>query len=313
MREAAIIVDVDGTIADLTHRLHHVQGGSRNWEAFFGLMHLDEPIQPIIDLANTVFHSGKCKVLHVSGRPDSHRRMTSDWFAKHGVRTHGLYMRKVGDYRQDAIIKLEILAQLIAEGYDIQLAIDDRPQVIAAWRSRGILTLACKPEDADLVAQPTRSPTLHIMVGPSGAGKSTWLTANHHYQYDQVISTDRLRAEFCGDFKDQTRNPEVFKAYHTLIRARLWSGLDVYADATHIRRKDRIAVAELCPPNGKIIYHVFNRSMADKRLTGGWRNDLDFDLIAKHENTFAAQLKDILKGDNLPNVTVIDHRMEVKA
>lgn len=311
MRTAAYIIDTDGTTADLTHRLHLVQGGSRDWNKFFDLMYLDEPIQPVIDLINQA--AKNVKILMVSGRPDSHRQMTMDWYSRYGIHWDQLYMRKAGDYRKDSIIKLEILDQIISEGYDVQLAIDDRKSVIDAWRSRGILTLACKPDAGDAVTVPTRAPTLHIMVGPSGAGKSTWLTMNHHYQYDQVISTDRLRAEFCGNFQDQSRNVEVFQAYHNLIRTRLWSGLNVFADATHIRRKDRMEVAALAPPNAEIYYHVFNRSLSEKKADGGWRNDFEFDLITKHDMTFNAQLKDILKGDNLPNVKVIDHRMELVA
>ena len=37
----------------------------------------------------------------------------------------------------------------------------------------------------------------------------------------------------------------------------------------------------------------------------GWRPE---ELILKHDKTFRGQLKDILNGDGLPNVTVIDKR-----
>jgi len=37
-----IIVDLDGTLADVKHRLKHVQTpGKKNWDAFFKAMHLD--------------------------------------------------------------------------------------------------------------------------------------------------------------------------------------------------------------------------------------------------------------------------------
>ena len=38
---------------------------------------------------------------------------------------------------------------------------------------------------------------------------------------------------------------------------------------------------------------------------GGWRNELGFDLIGKHFQTFNSQKADILKGDKLPNVEVL--------
>jgi hypothetical protein len=30
-----VIVDIDGTLADLSHRLHHVRNGGHNWDEFF--------------------------------------------------------------------------------------------------------------------------------------------------------------------------------------------------------------------------------------------------------------------------------------
>ena len=39
-----IIVDVDGTVADLTHRLHYVTNGNKNWKRFFRDVYMDSPI-----------------------------------------------------------------------------------------------------------------------------------------------------------------------------------------------------------------------------------------------------------------------------
>ena len=37
-----LIVDIDGTIADLSHRLHHINGSSRkDWDAFFAACKYD--------------------------------------------------------------------------------------------------------------------------------------------------------------------------------------------------------------------------------------------------------------------------------
>lgn len=40
----------------------------------------------------------------------------------------------------------------------------------------------------------------------------------------------------------------------------------------------------------------------------GWGAELPFDLIGKHDQMFRSQLEDILAGDGLPRVTVIDLR-----
>jgi hypothetical protein len=31
----AVIIDIDGTLADTTHRLHHIKSKPPNWDAFF--------------------------------------------------------------------------------------------------------------------------------------------------------------------------------------------------------------------------------------------------------------------------------------
>ncbi len=38
MSERCVIFDIDGTLSDPTHRLHHVKGGAKNWPAFFDEM-----------------------------------------------------------------------------------------------------------------------------------------------------------------------------------------------------------------------------------------------------------------------------------
>ena len=39
------VFDIDGTLADNEHRMHHLDG-KKEWDAFFAKQHLDEPYQP---------------------------------------------------------------------------------------------------------------------------------------------------------------------------------------------------------------------------------------------------------------------------
>lgn len=50
----AVVFDIDGTLSDASHRLHHVTGGNRNWDAFFTEMAADPVVEPIRDLRATV-------------------------------------------------------------------------------------------------------------------------------------------------------------------------------------------------------------------------------------------------------------------
>ena len=140
MKNKTIIVDIDGTLADINHRRHFVRTKPSNWKAFNASMHADLPNQDIIDLTNMLYDAGNTIIL-ASGRGAQDREVTEAWLKKHGVKHEALFMRAEGDFRQDDIIKEEILDMLIAEGYKIDMTIDDRDQVVDMWRRRGIRCL----------------------------------------------------------------------------------------------------------------------------------------------------------------------------
>jgi predicted kinase len=303
-----VLFDIDGTLADATHRLHHIQNGSRNWDAFFAACVDDPVIEPIRELAWLVDNQGY-RIVLVSGRSDVVRAETEAWLAGHGVPYSELHMRAAGDFRQDHLVKSHILDALIADGHDIAFVVDDRPSVVAMWRERGLTCLQCREWNE---TPPVATGLLTMMVGPSGAGKSYWLQGNaarergiHH---SHVVSSDQIRADLCGDFRDQSKNDEVFAALHAVVKSRLSHGLPAVVDATNLRRKDRLAVVNLAS-GGRVRYAVLDRPMAEKQRDAGWRAELPFDLLAKHQQTFDSQLRDILAGDGQPNVEVIDLRM----
>lgn len=74
--------------------------------------------------------------------------------------------------------------------------------------------------------------------------------------------------------------------------------------ATHLRTKDRVAMAKLAPANTKVRYIIFNnRSIEETKRTAGWRNEVP-GLIDKHFQRLKSQLPEIRRGDGLPNVIV---------
>ena len=78
----AIIFDIDGTLSDPTHRLHHVTGGRKDWDAFFAAMADDPAHEPIADLCARLWHGGKDAILFCSGRPERYRDETVMWLRK---------------------------------------------------------------------------------------------------------------------------------------------------------------------------------------------------------------------------------------
>jgi predicted secreted acid phosphatase len=140
------LFDIDGTIADLTHRLHHIEKTPKDWDAFFDSCHKDAPIPHIVELAALI--SKHARVIFVSGRSDRCRSETMEWLCKHGLgQSVGLFMRKDGDHRPDNVVKLELLEQIKSRGYEPIMAFDDRNQVVEMWRANGVPCAQVAPGD----------------------------------------------------------------------------------------------------------------------------------------------------------------------
>lgn len=297
----SVIFDIDGTLADLSHRLHFVTGGKKDWPGFFAQMHLDQPHEAVIELSQCC--RSKWYLVLVSGRPESHREVTETWLRSHNVSFDALYMRKTGDFRADVVIKRELLAQLRADSYHPRLVIDDRPQVVKMWREEGLVCLQAEYREFEAPKGQRLETLLTLLIGPTGAGKSTY--ASKTFPARQIISSDDVREDLLGNRHDQTQNEKVFGVLHALAKERLRLGLHTVIDATNLKRKDRLACANLTPPGALCNYIVLDRSLEQKLQTREWRSP---ELITKHQQTFNSQLKDILKGDGLSFVRVLDQR-----
>lgn len=136
------IFDIDGTIADNTHRQHYLK---ENWAAFFAEMKHDLPIHSIITLIQIIHRDRstlRARVVLVSGRPECYRQVTEHWLSKYQIPYHQLLMRKDNDQRQDWMVKEDILTTLIKQSGEPPIfVIDDRQQVVDMWRRHGLTCL----------------------------------------------------------------------------------------------------------------------------------------------------------------------------
>jgi hypothetical protein len=137
-----IICDIDGTVADPTHRRHFVRTKPKNWPAFNAAAPMDPCIEPIARMIRDLKVAGH-RVIFVSGREGTPelRKATADWLARHDLADLGdwLFMRKAGDCRADDIVKEEILDELLTQGFKPTVAFDDRNRVVEMWRRRGLI------------------------------------------------------------------------------------------------------------------------------------------------------------------------------
>lgn len=131
------LFDIDGTLADCSHRLRHIQKEPKDWRAFFAECQGDKPISHIVRLAITLSDADQ-SIVYVSGRSSECEAETMTWLIETGLPEAPLYMRKEGDHRDDDVVKSELLDRVLADGWKPIMAFDDRSRVVKMWRSRGI-------------------------------------------------------------------------------------------------------------------------------------------------------------------------------
>lgn len=124
---AAVLCDIDGTLADNTNR------GPYDWAK----VETDELIVPTAD-ALVAFAARGDRIVLMSGRGEDVREGTERWLSAHGVKYDELWMRKAGDTRADDIVKSELFDAHVRYRFAVRVVLDDRSRVVALWRRLGL-------------------------------------------------------------------------------------------------------------------------------------------------------------------------------
>jgi sugar phosphate isomerase/epimerase len=91
-RKRVIIFDIDGTLANVDHRVHHLRGDDKDWGAFFAAADADRPHDEIAYLNRMLAADPHNVVLIVTGRPERQRAATLDWLERHQLDRTALLM-----------------------------------------------------------------------------------------------------------------------------------------------------------------------------------------------------------------------------
>ena len=144
------IIDIDGVVADVRHRVHYVEQRPKNWDAFFAAAIDDEAHDEGLAVVETL--AATCEVIFLTGRPEHLRDDTQGWLDGHGLGGHRLVMRPEGDRGPSARFKVRRLQQL-ARKRTVAMVVDDDDKVIAAMKEAGFPTLHADWEVRDAAAQ----------------------------------------------------------------------------------------------------------------------------------------------------------------
>jgi hypothetical protein len=141
------VIDIDGVVADIRHRLHHVH--RQQWHRFFATADadplLDEGVALVADLAT------RHEIVWLSGRPEWLREVTLDWLVRHELPIGELHLRPDGDYRPARVFKLGVLRTLAPRG--VAALVDDDVEVVDAALDAGFPAVLADwvPRDPDLL------------------------------------------------------------------------------------------------------------------------------------------------------------------
>jgi phosphoglycolate phosphatase-like HAD superfamily hydrolase len=131
------IVDIDGVVADVRHRLHHIRRRPKDWNAFFAAAEQDAPHAEGVELVGQL--GADHEIVFLTGRPRRLEADTRRWLERHGLGGHRLIMRPEGVRRPAPEVKVDLLRDL-AQGRTVTVVVDDDPAVLEAMQAAGYPT-----------------------------------------------------------------------------------------------------------------------------------------------------------------------------
>lgn len=128
---AAIVVDIDGTLAE------HVARSPYDYSR----LHTDEVHEHIADMVRMYWESGY-EVIVLSGRPETYYNQTFGWLVKNDIPFSELFMRPADQLTvNDADVKQFLFDKHVRDEYRVHVWLDDRNRVVRRIRKLGINVL----------------------------------------------------------------------------------------------------------------------------------------------------------------------------
>ena len=118
------IVDIDGTLADISARLSSagdepLRGNKKDFQNWLDklqnakILSEDSPIKGMQQLLHAI--EGAMRLVYLTGRSEQWRAVTEEWLDKHGFPAGALIMRHNNDWRPAVDYKEEMLVKLLNE------------------------------------------------------------------------------------------------------------------------------------------------------------------------------------------------------
>ena len=142
-----IVFDIDGVLADCSHRLHYIQGENKDYDKFYSY---DEVLKdtPILNLKRILFNiqyaneeGSEIDIKFITARNIKCITATAEWLEKHFsimVEEGDILMRPTNDWRPAHEVKEDLIKKYV--GFkNILFAFDDDDQVNEMYKKHGVM------------------------------------------------------------------------------------------------------------------------------------------------------------------------------
>ena len=142
-----VLFDLDGTLANISHRRHLVENGAKQWREFYAACPGDTVNEPVVAMWHALGEWGDYDRWIVSGRSDEVKSETILWLAENGIYPDKLIMRQANDHQPDDKLKRQWLNDGTIPKDRVLCVFDDRTKVVNMWREEGLTCFQVAPGD----------------------------------------------------------------------------------------------------------------------------------------------------------------------
>ena len=142
-----VFCDLDGTVADNSHRTGFIQSTKKDWDSFYSpeLISKDRPIASAVKALKRLMENQGLLLYFLTGRPEKTRAATVEWLRLNLPWSNyaPILMRPDGDFRKADVYKEEHI-QKVRELYPskVRIFIDDDLRNAEMYQRLGIMLKA---------------------------------------------------------------------------------------------------------------------------------------------------------------------------
>ena len=136
-----IVFDLDGTLANLQHRVHHILKQPKDWKSFHENCKDDAPVEALVKLIRYMVRGQiyeAPEIWIITGRSEDTLHDTILWLKEHDVPYDKLIMRPANNHTDDDILKVSWLVDGTIPKERVLCVFEDRTRVVKSWRAAGL-------------------------------------------------------------------------------------------------------------------------------------------------------------------------------